>query len=110
MNCLAGSAGMPLPTIRKCTKCKTALPIKYFAPRYDGDVARYCGRSRALTAARPDALCWGGRMDTSVIKRIALYARVSTLNGQNPEMQLRELREYAQRRSWEVVGEYVDLG
>jgi DNA invertase Pin-like site-specific DNA recombinase len=49
-------------------------------------------------------------MDTPVIKRIALYARVSTLNGQNPEMQLAELREYAQRRGWEVAGEYVDLG
>ena len=29
------------------------------------------------------------------ITRAALYARVSTLNGQDPEMQLRELREYA---------------
>ena len=41
-------------------------------------------------------------MDTPVIKRIALYARVSTLNGQNPEMQLAELREYAQARGWAV--------
>jgi DNA invertase Pin-like site-specific DNA recombinase len=48
--------------------------------------------------------------DTPTIARIALYARVSTLNGQNPEMQLAELREYAQRRGWEVAGEYVDLG
>lgn len=42
--------------------------------------------------------------------RVALYARVSTLNGQNPEMQLAELREYAQRRGWIVTSEYVDLG
>ena len=43
--------------------------------------------------------------------RVALYARVSTLNnGQNPEMQLRELREYCERRSWEIAGEYVDNG
>jgi DNA invertase Pin-like site-specific DNA recombinase len=49
-------------------------------------------------------------MDIRIIRRIALYARVSTLNGQNPEMQLAELREYAQRRGWEVAGEYVDLG
>jgi DNA invertase Pin-like site-specific DNA recombinase len=48
--------------------------------------------------------------DTPTIARIALYARVSTLNGQNPEMQLAELREYAQRRGWEVAGEYTDLG
>jgi DNA invertase Pin-like site-specific DNA recombinase len=40
---------------------------------------------------------------------IALYARVSTVNGhQDPEMQLRELREYASRRGWKIVGEYVD--
>jgi DNA invertase Pin-like site-specific DNA recombinase len=42
-------------------------------------------------------------------KRIALYARVSTSNGhQDPEMQLRELREYAERRDLTIVGEYVD--
>lgn len=42
--------------------------------------------------------------------RVALYARVSTLNGQNPETQLIELREYAARGGWEVIGEYVDAG
>ena len=40
---------------------------------------------------------------------IALYARVSLANGhQDPEMQLRELRGYAARRGWKIVGEYVD--
>jgi DNA invertase Pin-like site-specific DNA recombinase len=42
--------------------------------------------------------------------KIGMYARVSTLNGQNPEMQLAELREYASRREWEVLNEYVDTG
>ncbi len=42
--------------------------------------------------------------------RVALYARVSTLNLQHPEMQLAELREYASRRGWKIVGEYVDEG
>ena len=43
--------------------------------------------------------------------RTAIYARVSTANnGQSPEMQLRELREYCERRGWEAVGEYVDVG
>jgi DNA invertase Pin-like site-specific DNA recombinase len=42
--------------------------------------------------------------------RVALYARVSTLNGQHPEMQLAELREYAGRRGWVIAGEYVDEG
>ena len=44
-------------------------------------------------------------------KRAALYARVSTNNGhQNPEMQLRELREYCDRRGLEISDEYVDNG
>lgn len=41
--------------------------------------------------------------------RVALYARVSTIHGgQNPEMQLWEMREYCKRRNWIVAGEYVD--
>jgi DNA invertase Pin-like site-specific DNA recombinase len=45
------------------------------------------------------------------IIRTALYARISTSNnGQSPEMQLRELREYCERRGWTVAGEYVDTG
>jgi hypothetical protein len=32
---------------------------------------------------------------TRPIIQVALYARVSTLNNQDPEMQLAELREYA---------------
>ena len=43
--------------------------------------------------------------------RVAIYARVSTANnGQDPTMQTRELREYADCRGWTVVGEYVDIG
>ena len=43
--------------------------------------------------------------------RVAIYARVSTVgNGQSPEMQLRELREYCDRRGWIIAGEYVDAG
>jgi len=42
--------------------------------------------------------------------KTATYARVSTTNGQDPEMQLRELRDYCQRRGWQVVTEYVDVG
>ena len=40
----------------------------------------------------------------------AIYARVSTSYGQDPEMQLRELREYCQRRGWQLKGEYIDSG
>jgi DNA invertase Pin-like site-specific DNA recombinase len=47
----------------------------------------------------------------SAVTRVALYARVSTSNGQqDPEMQLRELREYAERRGWQIAGCYTDAG
>jgi DNA invertase Pin-like site-specific DNA recombinase len=42
--------------------------------------------------------------------RAAIYARVSTNNAQDPSVQTRELREYCQRRGWEIAGEYVDAG
>jgi DNA invertase Pin-like site-specific DNA recombinase len=40
----------------------------------------------------------------------ALYSRVSTTNGQDPEMQLRELRDYCSRRGWRITADYVDVG
>jgi DNA invertase Pin-like site-specific DNA recombinase len=43
--------------------------------------------------------------------RVAIYARISTGNGQqDPSMQTRELREYCVRRGWEVVREHIDIG
>src|ERR1700746_322027 len=46
---------------------------------------------------RPPLKCRAFRLGMNPRRkmRTALYARVSTLNGQNPEMQLSELREYA---------------
>jgi DNA invertase Pin-like site-specific DNA recombinase len=43
-------------------------------------------------------------------KRVGLYARVSTMNGQDPNVQLLELREYCQRRNFEIAEEFVDKG
>src|SRR5207244_2273632 len=43
--------------------------------------------------------------------RVALYARISTSNGsQSTDMQVRELREYAERREFQIVKEYIDNG
>jgi len=43
--------------------------------------------------------------------RVALYARVSTLNhGQDVNMQTRELRQFAEARGWQITGEYIDAG
>lgn len=47
---------------------------------------------------------------TRPITQVALYPRVSTLNNQDPEMQLAELREYAGRRGWLIVEEFTDQG
>jgi DNA invertase Pin-like site-specific DNA recombinase len=44
------------------------------------------------------------------MKRVAVYARVSTNSGQNPEMQLQEVRQYCTRREMTIVREYVDKG
>ena len=44
------------------------------------------------------------------LKRVALYARVSTKNSQDPETQLMALRDYAKARKLEVFSEYVDVG
>jgi DNA invertase Pin-like site-specific DNA recombinase len=42
-------------------------------------------------------------------KRVAIYARVSTVDrGQDPETQRLALREYAARRGFVLRGEYVD--
>jgi DNA invertase Pin-like site-specific DNA recombinase len=42
-------------------------------------------------------------------KRAAVYARVSTVDRkQDPETQLRQLREYAERRGFAIIGTYVD--
>ena len=41
---------------------------------------------------------------------VGIYARVSTNNGQDPQVQLRELREYCERRGWSVTESFVDVG
>ena len=43
------------------------------------------------------------------MKRVAIYARVST-NGQTVTNQLRELRQVAKRQGWKVVAEFMDRG
>jgi DNA invertase Pin-like site-specific DNA recombinase len=50
-------------------------------------------------------------MTSSRTLRAALYARVSTVgHGQDPGLQLDELRQVAAQRGWSVSGEFVDLG
>ena len=42
--------------------------------------------------------------------KAAVYARVSTLNGQSVEMQCRDLHALAERRGFEIAAEYCDEG
>jgi DNA invertase Pin-like site-specific DNA recombinase len=42
--------------------------------------------------------------------KAAIYCRVSTTAGQSVEMQLRDLRQLAEQRGFEIVGEYCDEG
>ena len=46
-------------------------------------------------------------MTAKTKKRAAIYARVSTRD-QNPDMQIRELRQYAKARDFTVAHEFVD--
>jgi DNA invertase Pin-like site-specific DNA recombinase len=48
-------------------------------------------------------------MPMKTVKRAALYVRVST-DAQTVENQIRELKEVAERRGWEVVQVYSDAG
>jgi len=44
-------------------------------------------------------------------EKVAIYARVSTLDkGQDIDLQLSDLREYAGARGWDIFKEYPDLG
>jgi len=43
-------------------------------------------------------------------RQAAIYARVSTSSGQDPEMQIRELKEYCRNRDWKIAGVFVDSG
>jgi DNA invertase Pin-like site-specific DNA recombinase len=47
---------------------------------------------------------------SQILQQAAIYGRVSTLTNQSTEMQVRDLRQLADRRGFEVVREYLDEG
>ncbi len=55
-------------------------------------------------------------MTISRTPRVLIYARISTATkdaggkGQDPQLQLDELRAVAAQRGWQIVGEFVDIG
>jgi DNA invertase Pin-like site-specific DNA recombinase len=46
----------------------------------------------------------------TAVTRAAIYERVLTLNGQNPDVQTCEIEEYCQRRGFEIFSVYLDRG
>jgi len=42
--------------------------------------------------------------------RVALYARISTHDQQTLPLQIRTMREYADRRGWQIVAETKEVG
>jgi DNA invertase Pin-like site-specific DNA recombinase len=58
---------------------------------------------------RPEAK--NQKTENAMTTRAAIYARISTVNnGQSVGMQLRDLRQLAQQRGFEIVGEFCDEG
>lgn len=58
-------------------------------------------------------LCWADEREPDMIgktKRVALYLRVSTADGQTVENQRRELEAVAARHGWQIVAEFKDEG
>jgi hypothetical protein len=69
-----------------------------------------CPASLAAAVAAVLLLCWGLPFLAGPRAVLPIPRCQSTVNGQSPEMQLAELREYASRRDWEIYDEYVDSG
>ena len=49
-------------------------------------------------------------MAKKATKKVVIYARCSTVHDQNPEVQIKQLREYCGARGWEVTKEIMDHG
>jgi putative DNA-invertase from lambdoid prophage Rac len=59
------------------------------------------------TGTNSEGLCAMGRND---VRRVALYARVSTADQKTNAAQLEALRDYAAKRGWEVAQEVAEVG
>ena len=49
-------------------------------------------------------------MASQILQQAVIYGRVSTLTNQSTEMQVRDLRQLADRRGFVVLHEYLDEG
>ena len=108
-------------TYKKCTDTRNPIiEEEEVAKRSPNSRTRRAGASNtdtALTMSPKEATMARQQRSTAFVQestrpiaQVALYARVSTLNNQDPEMQLAELREYAGRRGWQIVEEFTDQG
>ena len=80
-----------------------------FAERFDHRWPRVVGR----VTLEDSRVTWEDKPMAPTAKsntRAAIYARVSTRNGQSTENQLRELKAVARRHGWTVATIYTDDG
>jgi DNA invertase Pin-like site-specific DNA recombinase len=82
----------------------------YHAPPCPDQRRRYDISTQVDSLARSFTACDFQTRELEETMKTALYARVSTTQGQSPKMQLRELHDYCKRRGWKISGEYVDEG
>ena len=67
-----------------------------------------------ITAEAPTSYMSGSKNPSTIGKRAAIYARVSTVEqaeeGYSIEAQLKSLREVCEAKGFELIEEYVDGG
>lgn len=81
---------------------RTITVYLFICKKYNSNTIPYTGRVKAWLQEE--------KKDLYIVK-IAIYARVSTIDkGQDVDLQLNDLRAYAQARGWRIYHEYVDKG
>jgi DNA invertase Pin-like site-specific DNA recombinase len=88
-----------------------AIPSNPICRWPDALAMEWCGYSQSQKGeGRTEAGAEAPQKEARAM-RAAIYARVSTTgHGQDPQLQTREIREYCERRGWQIAGEYVDAG
>jgi putative DNA-invertase from lambdoid prophage Rac len=73
---------------------------------------RLSDKLRQSSTSKPNAEegFWPGAKRSSTRPRVALYARISSHDQQTLPLQIRTMREYAERRGWQITAEIKEVG
>src|SRR5580704_3041603 len=96
----AESVPKSFPTRRmQCRDGSFSSPRRYFSfgPLYSHRYLPGAARANARQAERSETM------------KAAIYGRVST-TAQDTSLQMREVRQFVQRRGWQIAEEYIDKG